>query len=399
MAENMVIKSKLKHRMGTLVIRTIPGAKVTVNQMAHEFSFGTAISRRIFTDQFSPENREKYLAVLKENFNSVVHENAMKWYSTEKKQGELTYHSADEMLKWCTDNGLQTRGHCVYWAKDEFVQSWIKDLDNQALRDALEARAINFTKHYRGQIIEFDVNNEMLQGDFYARRLGEPIRKEMFLWCQKVNPDAILYVNDYGILTGGALAQYEKQIESLLAQGAPIGGIGLQGHFGKSVSKDKVKGVLDSLSRFKLPIKITEFDMKTLDENAKAKGLENLYRSGFEHPSVDGILMWGFWAECHWLSSKKWGIDGYTALWDKDWNQMPAARVYRDLVFKEWWTNYSGTADKQGLCKVQVFLGRHKVTVPDAELIVELTKSESRKEVNLRAQPGAALDGAKTHRK
>ncbi len=38
-------------------------------------------------------------------------------------------------------------------------------------------------------------------------------------------------------------------------------------------------------------------------------------------------------------------------------------------------------------------------TVPGAELIVKLTKSESRKEVNLCAQPSAALDGAKTHRK
>ena len=386
MANDIVAHPALKHRMGLLVVKTMPGAKVTVRQMAHAFWFGTAVSSHMLNSTLSSADKDKYLAVLKDNFNSAVHENAMKWHSTEKTQGEITYQEADTVLKWCIDNGLRMRGHCVYWEVDEFVQNWIKQLDNQGLRRAVEARAMGLLTHYRGKITEFDVNNEMLHGDFYVKRLGESIHKEMFLWCKKANPDARLYVNDYGVLAGNDLARYEKQIESLLDHGTPIGGIGLQGHFGDKVDKGKVKRVLDSLSRFKLPIKITEFDMKTLDEDAKARGLEDLYRVCFEHPSVDGILMWGFWAKSHWLSSKRWGIDGYTALWDKDWKPMPAAQAYRDLVFKEWWTNYEGTADEKGICEVPVFLGRHMVTVPGAEIVVELSKSETSREVTLPAQ-------------
>jgi GH35 family endo-1,4-beta-xylanase len=125
------------------------------------------------------------------------------------------------------------------------------------------------------------------------------------------------------------------QIESLLALGVPIGGIGLQCHFGERVDRQKVRRVPNRLSRFNLPIKVTEFDMKTLNEDAMAKGLEDLYRACFEHPSVTGILIWGFWAKCHRLSTKQYGIEGYTALWDKDGKTMPAAKVYRDLVFRE----------------------------------------------------------------
>jgi endo-1,4-beta-xylanase len=392
-ANDKVAPPSLKHRMGTIVVRTTPGAKVTVRQLAHEFWFGTAINRRAFINgELAMADKEKYLAVLKDNFNSAVHENALKWYSTEKTQGETTYAEADAVLTWCTDNGLRMRGHCVYWAVDTFVQDWLKQLDNQDLRRAVESRAMGLLTHYRGKITEFDVNNEMLHGSFYAKRLGESIRREMFLWCKKANPAAVLYVNDYGILTGNDLSRYERQIESLLAQGTPIGGIGLQGHFGGRVDKEHVKRVLDSLSRFELPIKITEFDMKTLDEDAKAKGLEDLYRVAFEHPSVEGILMWGFWADSHWLSSKRWGIEGYTALWDKDWKPMPAAQAYRNLVFKEWWTDYEGTADEQGICEVPVFLGRHKVKVPGGELIVELSKSETRQQVNLQAQQAPSGD-------
>ncbi len=379
----------LKHRMADLVVKTAPGMKVTVRQLAHEFWFGTAISSGILSGNPASADKEKYLAVLKENFNSAVHENAMKWYSTERRRGEINYEEADACLQWCSNNGLRMRGHCVYWAVDQFAQDWVKKLGDQALRSAVEARAIDLLTHYRGKIDEFDVNNEMVHGDFYARRLGDPIRKEMFLWCKEANPDAILYMNDYGILSARDLPKYEQQIESLLAQGTPIGGIGLQGHFRGGVDRDKVKRVLDSLSQFNLPIRITEFDIKTLDEDAKARGLEALYRTCFEHPSVNGILMWGFWAKAHWLSSERWGIDGYTALWDKDWNPMPAARVYRDLVFREWWTRYEGTANRDGICEVPVFLGKHRISAAGAETVIELSNSGDRKEVDLSAQPGA----------
>jgi hypothetical protein len=41
---------------------------------------------------------------------------------------------------------------------------------------------------------------------------------------------------------------------------------------------------------------------------------------------------------------------------------------------------------------VPVFLGRHKVKIPGGEVIVELSKSETRKQVNLQAQQTPAGD-------
>jgi len=42
----------------------------------------------------------------------------------------------------------------------------------------------------------------------------------------------------------------------------------------------------------------TEYDSVTPDEYRRADNLENLYRTAFSHPSVEGIVMWGFWEEC-----------------------------------------------------------------------------------------------------
>ena len=385
--------SRVKHRMGTLVVRTSPGARVSVRQVRHEFWFGSAVGTGPFAGKLPEADRARCLAVLKENFNAAVHENAMKWAANERGPGRTDYREADAILKWCEENGLRMRGHCVFWGVERFIQNWVKGLDDAALRGALERRALDVVSRYRGRIAEFDVNNEMLRENYYAKRLGAGNVKDMFLWCRQANPDAVLYVNDYGILTSSRVAgadsldQYERQIESFLAAGVPVGGIGLQGHFGGRVNRERVTRVLDRLSRFNLPIKITEFDMKTLDERAKAEGLETLYRTCFEHPAVDGILMWGFWAKAHWLSTPEWGIAGYTALWDADWNPMPAAEAYRRLVFQEWWTRFEGTADAQGICETPVFFGRHKAAVPGGEAEVEVLKSRPRVEIRLPPAP------------
>jgi len=77
-----------------------------------------------------------------------------------------------------------------------------------------------------------------------------------------------------------------------------VDGVGVHGHFGDSVDRNLLKGILDKLSVLNLPIWITEYDSVTPDEYRRADNLENLYRTAFSHPSVEGIVMWGFWKEC-----------------------------------------------------------------------------------------------------
>ncbi len=362
-----------KHRMGTLTIQTTPGAKVTVTQLEHEFWFGTAISRSMFRQMDSPDTK-RYLEVLKANFNSVVHENALKWYGTGAKPHGEDYTDADRMTDWCVKNGLRVRGHCAYWGIERYVQEWVKALDDDVLRKALSRRGRRVAKHFKGRIGEYDVNNEMMHGDYYAKRLGKGVTAEMFHWVAEGDPDAILYVNDYGILQSGG-EKYAKHIQGLLDQGITIGGIGVQGHTGNSIRPERVKATLDRLGKFGLPIKITEFDMNTKDEAAKARGLEALYRVCFAHPAVEGVLMWGFWQGRHWRPD--------AALWKKDWTPTPAAETYRKLVYDEWWTRFEGTADAQGRYEVPVYFGRHKVVAGGKTAEVALSRKEGKKVVRV----------------
>ncbi len=356
-------------RMGDIIVKTKPGANVKVQQVRHEFLFGTAITDQLAErDQnaMAPEERKMFLKVLAENFNYAVHENALKWYDCEKEPNVVDYYLADRIWELCDSLHIPMRGHCIFWEKDKYVMPWLKALNNDTLRAAVNRRAIGVTQHFKGRIEEFDLNNEMVQGNFFRRRLGYGVVNEMAYMAKAGNPNAVLYVNDYGILVeGGFNAEaYILQIENLLATGVPIGGIGCQGHFITSRKADSsgraattpehVQKTLDRLAKFNLPIKITECLFIADTEEGKAEELRKYFPIFFAHPSVEAVLMWGFWEVGHWMPR--------TAMWKKDWTPTPQALAYRDLVFNKWWTQISSKADDKGTFKAHAFYGDYIIT-------------------------------------
>ena len=371
-------KAIAKHRVGKIVIRTKPGAAVSVIQKSHEFQFGTAIARTMFRDT-SRGDSKKYLELLKANFNSAVCENAMKWYGTQRAAGPPDYSDADRMLAWCRANEFPLRGHCIFWASPRYAQAWVKALGDKKLLAAMKLRNDGLLKRYRGKVGEWDVNNEMLHVRYFADKLGDDIRVKMFKWARKIDPNVILYVNEYNILNAGDGPKYIKHIEKLIADGADVGGIGLQGHFRRKINIAHVKKTLDSLAKFKLPIKVTEFDINTSDEEAKAADLVAFYRTCFAHPSVEGILMWGFWEGRHWRPK--------AALWKRDFTPTPAAKAYRKLIYETWWTKWTGKADAKGRCEIPAYFGRHTVTVAGKSQEVNLPRAKGTIKLNLTANP------------
>jgi hypothetical protein len=56
---------------------------------------------------------------------------------------------------------------------------------------------------------------------------------------------------------------------------------------------------------------------------------------------------------------------------------LPAADAYRDLVFREWWTRWSGRTDPQGKCRVRAFYGTHRITVGGKQQLIRLDKART----------------------
>ena len=376
-------------RMGDLIVKTDPGSDVQVQQVRHEFLFGTAINNRLVEtheNAMSPEDREIFLKILADNFNYAVHEDALKWYDCEKEYNVVDYSAADRIWEICHELNIPMRGHCIFWAKDKYIMPWLKELDNDTLRGKVISRAMDVTKHFKGRIEEFDLNNEMINGDFFRRRLGYGIINEMAFAAKAGNPDITLYVNDYGILVerNYNADSYITQIQNLLANGVPIGGIGCQGHTitsdeadstGKAATMpERVQSTLDKLAQFDLPIKITECLFTADDEQGMADELREFFPICFAHPKVEAILMWGFWEDAHWQPQ--------TAMWKKDWTPTLQAKAYRELVFDKWWTRTSGKADDNGTFKTRAFYGDYIITSNGKTIKATLSKKDKSMQVS-----------------
>lgn len=379
-------------RMGNFIIEAAPGAEVKVEQLRHEFWFGAALANQMFRGRSDSDTAAKYKKIFLENFNAAVTENALKWHSMEPEKGKVDYSVVDAILDWTRHHEIPLRGHNVFWGIPNRVQPWQKALEDEALRQAVKDRAVDIARRYRGRFAEYDLNNEMLHANYYEQRLGPGITRDMAGWMHQEDPQAVLYLNDYDILTGRRLEDYVGQIRMFREQGVPLGGIGVQGHsHGDSFDPLALKNALDRLAQFKLPVRITEFnfpgqhskyyekrDIQLSDEEErnKAKALSDFFRVCFAHPAVEGILMWGFWEGANWIP--------VSSLYRRDWSPTPAAEAYRNLVFKEWWTTTDQRADTQGRCEVRAFFGKYRLRSEGKEITVDLKKSEPMKRVSFR---------------
>jgi len=373
-----------KHRKGQIIIKGEPGATVQVKQQKHEFWFGCALASPMFSERSrvpAPDvkiYKEKFL----ENFNSAVTENSVKWGSMERNRGEIDYQTSDNILDWTEANNIPCRGHNLYWGIEKFIQPWVKELNDKELRTALKKRGIETARHFKGRFAEYDLNNEMIHGNYYEKRLGEGITKEMADWVLEGDENAELWLNDYDILTGNRLDDFVAHAKKLQKQGVPVAGLGVQGHLhGDTFERKKLQNALNELGKLNLPIRITEFNMpgqrskfyrkrdqKMTEEEElkKAQDLVDYYTICFAHPAVDGILMWGFWSGANWIPQ--------SSLYKRDWSPTPALHAYQELIFDTWWTDETVKLDNKGEAVLEAFYGKYIVQSENKEMKVSHLK-------------------------
>eukprot|EP00850_Spirogloea_muscicola_P023540 SM000365S13726 [mRNA] locus=s365:6807:11169:- [translate_table: standard] len=322
--------------------RPVHGARLTMNQTRNSFPLGACLSRAALD---SPEYRQFFLA----HFNVATLENELKWASVEGSPGAVDFQAADVMIGWLEKHKIPIRAHCIFWEAEQWVQDWVKALPAQELAAAVEKRLLMLLQRYRGKFIHYDVNNEMLHGSFYASRLGSAARAHMFQRCKQLDPQAKLFVNDYHVEDGEDSAstpdKYAEHVKGLVAGGAPVGGVGLQGHI----------AALDTLSDLQMPIWFTEVDVAHADEHVRADDLEVVLREAFAHPAASSS--WGFWETA--MSRR----DAHLA--STNWQLTEAGRRLEELQAEWLTTNVTGITDSAGCFGMRGYHGQYEVHVND----------------------------------
>ncbi|XP_078686187.1 uncharacterized protein LOC144918926 [Branchiostoma floridae x Branchiostoma belcheri] len=314
--------------------------EIQVTQTNANFPFGSKVNALEF-----PSN-PGYVDYFFDNFNWGVIGNKMKWKPVEKIEGNPDWSEADAVINLMESRGIPIRGHCVFWSVDKHVPDWLRYNPSADVEQKCFSRIDNAVGRYTGRVAHWDVNNEMLHGDFFARRTGSrQIRYDMFRRVKQNDPNVVPFLNDFNIINSGASTQaYVDQVQEFLDNGAPVEGVGVQCHFPRRPDPVMIKNRLDKVGTTGLPVWVTELDVNERDVSARADGLEDALRVAFSHPAVEGIMLWGFWNETHWKPHASL-VDG------GNFEINEAGHRWHQLVFHEWRTNLhlaAGTLTPEG---------------------------------------------------
>lgn len=339
-------------------------AIVTIEQTRSAFEWGTALQmERLVVD--SPDNL-RYRQVLQELFNAASTENDLKWPAWQGDWGRASLREQTlRGLRWLQERGFHTRGHVLVWPGRKNLPRDVQALLGTPRQGEIPSlvtehiRAI--TRATKGLLEEWDVLNEPYTNHDLMDLFGNDIMVSWFKVAREELPHARLFLNDFSnhdVTTDRAhVEHFERTARFLLEHHAPLDGLGLQAHFnGRPNAPENILAVLDRYQReFHLPVRVTEFDVWTSDEELQADFTRDFLILMFSHPSVIGVQFWGFWEGRHWRPS--------AAMYREDWSEKPSAGVYKDLVLRRWRSEFKAKTDTQGRWEGRGFLGDYRVTV------------------------------------
>jgi endo-1,4-beta-xylanase len=274
-------------------------------------------------------NNEAYQSNIKSQYNIVTPENCMKPQPIHPSEDKYNFVTTDAMVDWCQKNGLKVWGHTLGWHSQ--TPSWFfqavnpkteepaqparrpggTGFDPNAPRptmDEMWARSIKgdlasrkvalkrLEKHiktvvgrYKGRITGWDVFNESIADDgdgttenlrtfSWYKVVGPDVLTKAFKWAHQADPKALLFYNDYNIEQGavenkGKHASSMLLLKRLIAEGAPINGVGIQGHWHLDTNLADVEKAIEDYASLGLKVSITELDVTATGDNSGAMGV------------------------------------------------------------------------------------------------------------------------------
>ena len=350
------------HRKGDLTVRVVDAAgqpivaaPVDVAMQRHAFGFGSFDQSAYLTgvDAGADRYREAFARLF--NYATI----GIYWSAYDAAV-------ADAQLDWLEDQGLNVRAHPILWGNLN-ADGWsalpddvLGSTDPAYVTRRVRERITDVTGDLDGRVTDYDVLNEPA----HVRRLedvvGDTARTSWFRLARTSDPDAGLFINDYGILSQGGVdtetrTAYKTIIQNLLDAGAPLDGIGFQAHMSSvPTAPARLYEILDEFASFGLDLKVTEFDMDGMDADLAADYLRDFITILYSHPLATSFTMWGFWDGRHWLDD--------APLFYEDWTPKLALFAYEKLLFEDWWTDVEGTTGDDGLFQTRGFAGTYTVT-------------------------------------
>ncbi|GIE95448.1 endo-1,4-beta-xylanase [Paractinoplanes rishiriensis] len=331
------------------------GKKQTLRSAApRDLRIGTAVAGGgHHVDQPYPDpfpNDKQYRAVLAHEFNSASPENQMKWEFIHPERDRYNFGPADAIVKFARKHGQAVRGHTLLWHSQN--PAWLEQgtFTKAELRSILKKHIFTVVGRYRGQIHQWDVANEIFDGNgayrqenIWIRELGPEIVADAFRWAHQADPKAQLFLNDYGVEWPGVKVDaYEALARQLLADRVPLHGFASQAHLSMRYgAPDQLQSVLQRFDDLGLYTAVTELDVRmdlpeggvpTEEQLAtQARYYTTTLNACLAVDDCNSFTLWGFTDKYSWVPVFFPAEGAATVMWD-DFGRKPAYYALRDAL-------------------------------------------------------------------
>ncbi|MEV6372426.1 endo-1,4-beta-xylanase [Micromonospora musae] len=306
-----------------------PGWPVLRGLMPANVRIGSAVDGKLLATD------ERYRSELAAQFNAVTAENAMKWVNLEPSPGVYDWSESDQVVKFAQANGQAVYGHTLLWHSS--VPAWVSESwPRERIRELLRQHITTVVSRYRGKIWAWDVVNEVLAEDgslrdsLWLRKLGPGYIADAFRWAHEADPDARLFINDYGTEGRGRKANgLLRLVRELRMAGVPVHGVGFQSHLRWDRAPEDATGNLRRFAALGVSVAITELDVriqlpvdaeKLLDQ---ALLYQHMLKACLAVSTCESVTLWGFTDTSSWISSHYPGF-GAACVFDSDIRPKPA---------------------------------------------------------------------------
>ena len=229
--------------------------------------------------------------------------------------------------------------------------------------DSLRVHINTVVNRYKDVIYCWDVVNEAMSDadnpdapyeDMFRKSqafqlCGDEFIKNAFIWAHEADPNAGLFYNDYSAWTPSKRTYIYKMVKKLQEEGAPITGIGMQGHYNifDNPTLEDFETAINMYLELVDDIQITEFDIRINEEAGGGlqfsrgegqvyteeiqKMQDQKYKDLFEimrkyKKNISCVTFWNLSDRDSWL-----GANNYPLLFDSEYQRKPVYYTVRDF--------------------------------------------------------------------
>jgi Beta-1,4-xylanase len=290
-----------------------------------------------------------YKQLLGQEFDMLVPENVLKMYVTHPSIDVFDFSQADELLSFAQQHNMQVEGANLIWSNQ--VPAWIMqgNYDREELLGIMKDYIMNVVGHYKGKIPAWTVVNEPLDTDesnqtsIWERVIGPDYMDYAFRWAHEADPQAKLYLNEFGVETQSEKTdRYYNLVEGLVKRGVPISGVGFEDHLDitQSYPLPQMVATMQRFAKLGLQVQITEADVMLQNSTAaitkkfqqQAQAYANLIYACQTVKQCNAVIIWGITDRYTWIATLTHHPD-QPLLYDDQYRPKPAYNAVKAALF------------------------------------------------------------------